>query len=410
MLSRSSFFWRLFSPLVSLSISSILLISLSCAPWGAWGAAEEGRDNDVVAWQESIGLDLGASAGATLGRSLALLGDVDGDGTDELLVGLDDAVLVVFMNDERGVRSAVRISSVGGSRGGLNTSFPSGAGFGFAVSSLGDLNDDGIPDAAVGIPWYEPPTSGLSGAGAVIILFLERAGTVKSEVLLTHGSSGLGNVLKANDHFGFSLATLSLDDDDTTTELAVGSDQSSNEGGDGVGAVFVLFLDRSGAITSKQKITTGSGGFTGTDLAKGVGFGCSLGNLGTFFTNRGGQDIAVGARFDSAAGSEYGAVWILGLHADGMMRSSVKIEEGKHGFQGKLGSRFLFGNSVAGIGDNDGDKIPVGFLGFFAVFPLLRMFLTRTGLSPWVEIKRRIWLSAYPAMTATGLLKALYGS
>ena len=52
-------------------------------------------------------------------------------------------------------------------------------GFGHAVTSLGDLDNDGVPDLAVGAQWDD---DGGTDRGAVYILFLNTAGTVRATV------------------------------------------------------------------------------------------------------------------------------------------------------------------------------------------------------------------------------------
>ena len=54
-------------------------------------------------------------------------------------------------------------------------------------------------------------------------------------------------------------------------------------------------------------------------------------------------------------GPERGAVWILFLHADGTVRTQQKISSLQGGFTGDLDDADLFGWSVEGLGDLDGD-------------------------------------------------------
>ncbi len=92
------------------------------------------------------------------GRSVAAIGDIDGDGVTDLAVGAngDDtggngrgAVHVLLMNANGTVKSLQKIRQ--GSDGGAHVlALENGDYFGSSVASLGDLDGDGVTDLAVG--------------------------------------------------------------------------------------------------------------------------------------------------------------------------------------------------------------------------------------------------------------------
>src|SRR5262249_6547914 len=110
-----------------------------------------------------------------------------------------------------------------------------------------------------------------------------------------------------------------------------------------------------GTVVAQQKITESVGGFGGV-LDDADNFGNSLAALGDLDGN-GTIDLAVGAPFDDDGGANQGAVWVLFLNADGTVASQQKISETAGGLGSVLDPDDHFGNSVAAVGDLDGDGI-----------------------------------------------------
>ena len=292
------------------------------------------------------------------GSSIANIGDLDNDGLPELAVGAkkdDDgdtnvgAVWVLFLNSDGTVREEAKISALsgnfGGSLGRLDT-------FGSSLASIGDLDQDGIDEIAVGA---EQNDSGGVDAGAIWLLFLNADATVRSELRISSADMGFAVNLDPLDRFGSSVASIGDLDGDDIPDLAVGAD-ADDDGGNNRGAVYLLFLNEDGTVRDHRKISSLSGSLEGP-LADKDRFGSSLGCLGDL-EGDGFFELAVGAPFDDDGGSDAGALWVLSLNRAGDVIHERKLSANNTTLNGKLFDDNLFGTSSISLGDLDQDGTP----------------------------------------------------
>jgi len=165
-------------------------------------------------------------AGLKLGACAAFVGDHDGDGADELLVGApgfqaqgqDAGRAYLWIG---GTQLTLEAESVWTGQGGER--------FGQAVARLGDVNGDGWPDFAVGAPYAD---NAGSEAGRVYVYFGGLPLPTSADLVLEGPNPG--------GRFGWAIAPLGDFDGDGRDDFAVGAPYTDAAGIE-AGAVFVYF-------------------------------------------------------------------------------------------------------------------------------------------------------------------------
>ncbi len=301
---------------------------------------------------------------AEFGVSVENLGDLDGDGINDLGVGahqdndgaeLAGAVWVIFLNADGTVKGEQKISAL---EGGFTGELGETAHFGNSFANLGDMNGDGFVEYAVGAAGDDDL---INDAGAVWLLSLNPDGTVFNQIKISGTEGGFTGQLDMCDYFGRAVANLGDLDGDGMEDIAVGAytdddggavgDLDSNEG-----AVWILFMNPDLTVKSHQKISAIEGNFTG-ELDPVDNLGTEVAPLGDI-DGDGLIEVAVGAGGDDDGGPERGAVWILTLNPDGTVAKHSKISNTEGGFTGVLENGDHFGVSVENLGDLDGDGLP----------------------------------------------------
>jgi len=171
------------------------------------------------------------------GRGLARLGDLDGDGAIEVAVGCyrdDDGGVdagAVWILSLRGIAGGAfvieRTAKISGTQGGLTTPLADDDLFGMTVAPLGDLNQDGIADIAIG---NNKDDIGATDIGAVVLAGLSSAGAVNTERVIAQGSGFPGLTLIPGERFGRALANLGDLRGDGSVVLGVGAGAGVNGG------------------------------------------------------------------------------------------------------------------------------------------------------------------------------------
>lgn len=291
------------------------------------------------------------------GFSIASIGDLDGDGLNDIAVGAtgdDDggsgrgAVWILFLNANGTVKASQKISSTVGGFGGALSNLDQ---FGSALAGVGDVDNDGVPDLVVGAQLDD---DGGTDRGAVWILFLKADGTVKSEAKISDTTTGFAGALSDGDLFGASAGRIGDLDGDGVPDLAVGA-IADDDGGTDRGAVYVFRLNADGSVKGVQKISNTSGGFTAT-LDDSDFFGGAVAGVPDL-NNDGRDELAVGAYGDDDGGADRGAIHVLFIDTTGNVTSRRKISSTLGGFSGPLVNDDAFGTAAVNAKDVNGDGV-----------------------------------------------------
>ncbi len=235
---------------------------------------------------------LGESMSDSAGSALAGLGDVDGDGLDDLLVGArfhDDGVAYLLLDPPTGNLS---LGSADAILLGVNNSERAG----WAVAGPGDLDGDGLADLLVGAP--EGGGAGDPGvACAMLALPIGSVSLSSAEIQLVGAASGTSA--------GSAVAGAGDADGDGTLDLLIGAYQAVTSTG-GTGTSYLVLSPEPGTLDladADSKLLAEPG----TDFA-----GYSLASAGD--TDGDGLDeLLIGAYAESSGGSRAGAAYLVSL-------------------------------------------------------------------------------------------------
>jgi len=405
--------WLLFAGVLGLvglrrvrGATSLLVFSLLLAPPGGAQLIEEA----ILLGYES----LGHTADETGDRSLASIGDVNGDGVGDLAIGLptvnngQGAVMIVMMRRDGTVRHLLNlapdslpdlralsdaaafgeaVASLGdldGPAGPASTvlavaapgdeqvwlvylepaMYGGGARYvgsnfldfpGEAVRSLanlGDLDGNGVSDLAMGVP--DSTVLCPTACGAVRVLLLNSDGTLLSQFLLRNGVGGMPTLVSA-EKFGAALAGLGDIDGDNVYDLAVGTPGHFG----GTGGVLLLGLNADGTVSSQARLDKDALGLPSWGSA---GLGASLaavpdvGGLGT-------SALMVGAPKATIPNglAQAGAMVLLVPDAIAPLTLLAAVDETTVGFPPVFGSNTQVGQALAVV-DIEGDDLPEIFV------------------------------------------------
>ena len=362
------------------------------APYGDVSAAKAGEATVIFgkAGGFGAGIDMasvgaagftifGADAGDNVGQAVASAGDFNGDGFDDLIIGVqrgDGAgnltqsageAYVVF-GGASWFGGSLNLGTIANGTGGFVLS---GAEFydfaGFSVASAGDINGDGFDDLLIGAPAADTTGNARAEAGETYVLFGKAGGFAAQRDLTTIANGTAGFVIlgqELGDQSGFSVASAGDINGDGFADMIIGARNGDGAGNlkNGAGESYVVFGQAAGfgATVDLTTIAAGTGGFVIQGIDTGDESGFSVASAGDI-NGDGFDDLLVGARYgdraDNAAGSAGETYVIFGKAAPffgGVSLASIAAGTGGFVVYGQY-TGDVSGMSVASAGDIDGD-------------------------------------------------------
>ena len=268
---------------------------------------------NVTTLAGTTGFSIEAIANDDLGESLASLGDVNGDGIDDIIVGAGDvassqgAAYIIF-GSKAAFPAVFNVAALNGINGFSVNGALNGDDLGEAVSRAGDFNGDGLHDILIGA---EDAAGSGSNRGEAYVIFGNKAGYPAAFNLATlNGIDGFRIFgLNNNDNFGTSLGGGRDVNSDGLDDIIIGASGVDN-GGTDKGAAYVIFGTSAVPATFDLATLDGKNGFVINGINNSDNSGAGVTLLGDV-NNDGTDDILVGAYETDLGGTNKGQAYVV---------------------------------------------------------------------------------------------------
>ena len=309
------------------------------------------------------------------GQSLSSLGDVDGDGLDDIIIGnhkgdggaYDGGESYVLFGSTTGFDASLDPSFFDGSAGFVLQGIGRSDYSGYSVSSAGDVNGDGVNDILIGA--YSADPDDISGAGESYVVFGKTTGFSASiDLAALDGTNGFSVAgIESYDYSGYSVSSAGDVNDDGIDDILIGTGRGPR-GADvnAVGESYVIFGSTTGFAASIDLASLdGANGFALMEVGNFRNAGDTVSGAGDV-NGDGIDDILIGV---SSSGVTVTYV-VFGNSSGFDATFDLASLDGTDGYvfkASKMGDGF--GSAVSSAGDVNGDGIDDILIGAPAADP-----------------------------------------
>ena len=296
--------------------------------------------------------------------SVSSAGDVNGDGFDDVIMGVNGADLngsgsgssYVVFGKAAGFGATMDLSSLDGTNGFRLDGEEIKDGLGISVNTAGDVNGDGFDDVIVGAHGVD---QNAFGYGSSYVVFGKASGFgAAMDLSSLDGMNGFRlDGERESDYSGSSVSNAGDVNGDGFDDVIIGADSANPDGERSAGSSYIVFGKASGfGATMDLSSLDGTNGFRVDGEESSNYSGQSVSNAGDV-NGDGFGDLIIGASGAEPNGERSGSTYVVFGKASGFGAAmDLSTLDGTNGFRldGETSSDFS-GSSVSIAGDVNGD-------------------------------------------------------